>query len=387
MKSIYLDANATTPLCDAAWEAMKPAWVDHYGNPASAHHIGRRARQLLESAREQIAADLDADPEEVIFTSGATEANNLALFGQLGQDNAGTVIAAPIEHPCVLEPLQQLARQGLRIDWLPVTATGFVEHSAVMARCTEQTRLITLMLANHETGAIQPVRHVAKTRPGSIAIHCDAAQAVGKIPVRFHDLGVTSLSVSAHKFAGPKGIGLLLLRRGWRLQPRFFGGHQQQGFRPGTEAVALALGLAAALRTACQNLEQTRIRLVEMSRRLFTQLQARAAPVLLNGPDLDSTQRLPGTLNLSFPGCRSDLLLVRLDLAGVACSAGAACSSGSFLPSPGLRAMGLAEERLNSALRFSLGPQLSPAEIDEAAERICQCVLALRAARGASSQA
>ena len=382
MNSIYLDYNATTPLCREAWEAMKPAGMDQFGNPASAHHFGRRARQLLESAREQIAADLDADPDEVLFTSGATEANNLAIFGLLGSSLHGTVLAAPIEHPCILEPLEQLSRQGLTREWLPVTPTGQVEQTAVLARCNEETRLITLMLANHETGALQPVRHIAKTRPRSIPIHCDAAQAVGKIPVRFHDLGVTSLSVSAHKFAGPKGIGLLLLRRGVRLQPRFFGGHQQHGYRPGTEPVALILGMAAALRVAYQNLEQNQQRIAAMSRRLLEQLQERVPPVVLNGPDLNDAERLPGTLNLSLPGCRADILLVRLDLAGVACSTGSACSSGSLLPSPVLRAMGVPDECLHSALRISLGPNLTDMELDEAADRICRCVTELRAAGG-----
>lgn len=374
--SLYLDSNATTPLRPEAWEAMRPA-LEAFGNPASAHHAGRKARQLLEAAREQVADHLGASPEEVTFTSGATEANNLALFGLAGTP-PGSILAAGIEHPCILEPLRQLARKDFTIDWLPVTPRGQVEQSAIRARITDNTRFICLMLANHETGAIQPVRHVAKTLPKTIFLHCDAAQAVGKISVDFHDLGVTTLSASAHKFGGPKGIGLLLTRTGVKLQPLLFGGHQQGGRRPGTESVAQALGLARALELAVAEREASQTQLHQLRARLLEQLQAAVSPVVLNSPAPGDVDGLPGTLNLSFPGCRSDVLLMRLDLAGIACSTGSACSSGSLLPSPVLQAMGVPDAILRSAIRFSLGPMLSPADIDEAAQRIAACVNDLR---------
>jgi cysteine desulfurase len=230
------------------------------------------------------------------------------------------------------------------------------------------------MLANHETGAIQPVRELAARRPPGVAFHCDAAQAVGKVLVSFRDLGVTALTASAHKFGGPKGVGLLLLMRGAKFAPQLFGGHQQQGRRPGTEPVALAVGLAAALDLACREMEANRANAGELRRRLFTALQRDASPVVLNGPPIDDPAALPYTLNVSFPGCRADLLLMSLDLAGVACSAGSACSSGSLRPSPVLEAMGVPDGVLLSALRFSFGFGQTAAEIDEAARRIVGCV-------------
>ncbi len=229
---------------------MRPFAVEAYGNPASAHGFGRQARRGLEDARERIAALLGAHSDEVIFTSGATEANNLALFGLAG-DPPAPLLASPVEHPSVLEPLRQLAASGFALDWLPVDGRGVVQT----AGSNPAARLLAVMLVNHETGAVQPVRELAQRVAGRAAFHCDATQAVGKIPIHFHDLGVTSLALSAHKFHGPKGAGALLLRRGVKLRPRTWGGHQQQGRRPGTEAVPLAVGLAAALELACHEME------------------------------------------------------------------------------------------------------------------------------------
>lgn len=392
MAPIYLDHNATTPLLPEAWEAMRQVLTGAFGNPSSAHHAGRQARQHLEDARERVAGLLGAHPDEVIFTSGATEANNLAIFGLAAEP--GHLLAAPIEHPCVVEPLKQLAGRGIELEWLPVTRRGHVETATVLDRVREDTRLVCLMLANHETGAIQPVWHVAKTLPKSVPLHCDAAQAIGKVPVNFRGLGVTTLSASAHKFRGPKGVGLLLLRRGVKLRPLFHGGHQQRGHRPGTEPVALAVGLAVALQYAVRDLDANRAKLEGLRQRLLDQLCARLgssgflpsplggegdqAALVLNGPAPGEPDGLPTTLNLSFPGCRADVLLVRLDLAGVACSTGSACSSGSLLPSPVLQAMGVPDDVLRSAIRFSLGPTLTEADIDDAADRIATTVLNLR---------
>src|SRR5579883_2810179 len=241
MTPIYLDHNATTPLLPEAWEAMRPVMAEAFGNPASAHHAGRRARQFLDDARERVAALLGAHPDEVVFTSGATEANNLAIFGLAG-DPPGRVVASPIEHPCVAEPLRQLAARGFGVEWLPVDRRGVV---AGRPATSDGLSLVSVMLANHETGAIQPVRDLVAAVPGG-PFHCDAAQAVGKISINFRDLGVTALTASAHKFRGPKGVGVLLLKRGAKLRPLFHGGHQQRGHRPGTEPAALAVGMAVA---------------------------------------------------------------------------------------------------------------------------------------------
>jgi cysteine desulfurase len=405
MAPIYLDHNATTPLLPAAWEVMRPLMTGAVGNPASAHHAGRAARRALEDAREAVAALLGAFPDEVIFTSGATEANNLAVFGLVdarrGGDEGyiarglprgpdaprpgaspglytGHVLASPVEHPCVTGPLEQLAARGVEVEWLPVSPRGIVPVESVVPRVRPDTRLVSVMLANHETGALQPVRDIARSLPPGVPVHCDAAQAVGKAPVNFRDLGVTALTASAHKFGGPVGVGVLLLKRGALLRPLTYGGHQQQGRRPGTEPVVLAVGMAAALEHTFLHLDANRAHLGALRARLWDRLRELAAPVVLNGPEIGSPDALPTTLNVSFPGCRADVLLMALDLAGVACSTGSACSSGSLLPSPVLRAMGVPDEVLRSAIRFSFGPGVDFADIDEAADRIGSAVRRVR---------
>jgi cysteine desulfurase len=374
MDEIYLDNNATTPLLPAVWEAMRPYFTGIYGNPASAHWAGRRARQALEDARERTAALLGADPGEVIFTSGATEANNLALFGLAGQ-GGGRLVTSPIEHPSVAEPIGQLARRGFAVDRLPVDPSGVVGADALPGLLRPETRLVSVMLANNETGAIQPVAQLVARLPSGIAFHCDAAQAAGKLRLHFHELGVTTLALTAHKFHGPKGVGVLLVRRQAPLTPQLFGGHQQQARRPGTEAVALAVGLARALELAEQDRQARHEHGLRLRKRFLEAIRSTASPVVLNGP---AEGGLPHTLNLSFPGCKSDALLMNLDLAGVACSTGSACSSGSLLPSPVLQAMGVPEPVLHSAMRFSLSALLSEADIEEAVHRIAAVVTRLR---------
>jgi cysteine desulfurase len=366
MAFIDLDHNATTPLLPEAAEAMRAA---PGGNPSSVHSAGRRARQALEDARERVAALLGASPDEVVFTSGATEANNLAIFGL-----AGPAVASHLEHPCVIEPLRRLEARGVPVEWRPVDERGRV----VAGVCDPGSRLVCLMLANHETGTVQPVRDVARSLPPGVALHCDAAQAAGKISVNFRELGATTLAVSAHKFGGPPGVGALVVKRGTKLEPLLFGGHQQQGRRPGTEPVALAVGMATALDACVRDMDANRAKLEALRARLWSRLNALAAPVVLNGPEIGSSDVVPTTLNVSFPGCRADLLLMALDLAGVACSTGSACSSGSLLPSPVLRAMGVPDDVLRSALRFSFGPRTRPEEIDDAANRIAAAVRSMR---------
>jgi cysteine desulfurase len=353
---------------------MRPFLGERAGNAASSHGFGRHARRALEDARERIAALLDAEPDEVVFTSGATEANNLALFG-LVPPAPGVIVTSPIEHPCVVEPVRQLAGRGYTHVCLPVTAAGAVDLER--ADFPAETCLVSVMLANHETGAVQPVEDLARRLDGRAPFHCDAAAAAGKVPVSFRKLGVTALTVSAHKLHGPPGIGALLVKRHAKLRPLFWGGHQQQGRRPGTEPVALAVGMAAALEWCERNRERHHTRVLALRRRFLDGLRAGAAPIVLNGPAEDG---IPHTINVSFPGCAADVLLMKLDLAGVACSTGSACSSGSLLPSPVLRAMGLPAELLRSAMRFSLSSLLGETEVDEAINRICLCVNELRRA-------
>lgn len=372
MTVIDLDANATTSLLPEAWEAMRPVMLEESGNPSSAHSLGRKARRYLDESREIIAGCLDAKSDVIILTSGATEANNLALFGLAG-DPPGHLITSPIEHPCVVEPFKQLESRGFEVGRVSVDRNCRFEKNIVLSAMRPDTRLVSLMLANHETGAVQPIGDIATSLPKTVIMHTDAAQAVGKIPVSFRSLGVTALTASAHKFGGPKGVGFLILKSGTKLKPLQFGGHQQKGFRPGTEPVALAVGMAAALSHAVRELENTRRQLFERREQLWNRLKNEANAVL-NGPNIDDRESLPNTLNVSFPGCRADLLLMALDLAGVACSTGSACSSGSLLPSPVLTAMGLPEELLRSAIRFSLSPKHRESDIQDAGDRIVAAV-------------
>lgn len=365
---IDLDANATTPLHPAAAEAMARCWRDLGGNAASAHRLGQRARQALETARETVAHLLDAEPTEVLFTSGATEANNLALHGLLaGQPHPWHIIASPLEHPSVSEVLERWQAKGeATVDWLPADAEGQVHPSDLRNRLRPQTRLVTVMLANHEMGAVLPVARLAVTA-GGVPFHCDAVQAVGKIPVSFRQLGVTTLSASAHKFHGPQGVGLLLVRQGTALEPLLLGGHQQGGRRPGTEPVALAVGCATALEVACREMAERTAHLRRLRECFLEELRRAAVAPEINGP---ISGGLPHVVNVSFAGLPGEVLFMRLDLAGLACSRGSACASGSLLPSPVLRAMGLPADRVQAALRFSFSYLRTEAEVRRAAQII-----------------
>jgi cysteine desulfurase len=370
---IYLDNNSTTPTLPAVWEAMRPFLETEYGNPASAHRVGSKARKALENARERISHLLGAHADEVVFTSGATEANNIALFGLAGSP-PGHVIVSSIEHPSVLEPMERLAKAGFEMTRLPVDFEGRVHVDTLQNAVRPNSRLVSVMLANHETGVVQPTKRFVDAVDGRAAFHCDATQAVGKIPVHFHELGVTTLSFSGHKFHGPKGIGALLVRRNTNLQPLTWGGHQQQGRRPGTEPVALVIGMTTALELWHADAGERERKVTRLRCLLVEGLERLCSPIAING----STDGLPHTVNVSFPGCQADVLLIGLDMAGVACSTGSACSSGSLLPSPVLRAMHVSEDRRASAMRFSLSPLLSEDEVTDAVNRIAMVVNRLR---------
>lgn len=376
MSSIYLDHNATTPLDPEVLEAMRPYFLTA-GNADSRHAAGRQARRAWEEAKETVARILGAEPGEVIFTSGGTEANNLAVFGLAGIHQVpGHVVSSPIEHPAVAEAVARLEVEKFRVDRPPVNAEGLADAELMAAEFTERTRLATLMLANNETGAIQPVQRLAGLAlVQGIPVHTDAVQAVGRIPVNFHALGVTSLAASAHKFHGPLGIGLLLVRKGFRLRSWLVGGGQQQGRRPGTMAVPLAVGLAVALERWHAGAETRRARWLALRDRLETGLIAALGVdrVIRNGP-ADSALRLPQTVNLGFVGLDGDALLMQLDLAGIAVSLGSACASGSTRLSPTLVAMRVPGDRLRSSVRFSLGASTTETDIEEAICRIVKVV-------------
>jgi cysteine desulfurase len=376
---IYLDYNATAPLDSDVFEAMRPYFLAA-GNAESRHAFGRAARRAWEGAKETVAGILGADPTEVIFTSGGTEANNLAIYGLAGAESSpGHVVSSPIEHPAIAEPVARLEAAGFEVNLASINEHGVAEIKSVTGFLRNATRFATLMLTNNETGAIQPVRELAAVAAEhGIPVHTDAVQAVGRIPVDFHALGVTSLAASGHKFHGPVGIGILLVKSGVRLGSRLFGGGQQQGRRPGTVAVPLAVGLAAALKKWHDQAAARSARWRSLRDRLEAGLTAALGPgrVIRNGP-ADDLLRLPQTVNLGFPGIDGDALLMQLDLAGIAASLGSACASGSTRPSPSLIAMRVPDDRLRSSVRFSLGAATSEEEIEEAVVRIIRVAQSL----------
>lgn len=380
MRRIDLDANATTPVDPAVLEAMRPHWLAG-GNPEGRHSLGRAARRAWDEARETVARVLGAHRDEVVFTSGGTEANNLAILGLVGDGPPGHVVAAPIEHPAVAEPLGYLESRGWAVARSEVWSNGQANLASLEASFRPETRLATLMLAHNETGVVQPVvalAEIAATR--GVAIHTDAVQAAGRVPIDFHALGVATLAASAHKLHGPAGVGVLVVRRGLKLAPRLFGGGQQGGVRPGTPSVALAVGMAAAL----ERWESERDERITRWRRLRDRLEAALrtglgdATVVRHGSTREGC-RLPQTLHVGFEGVDANSLLIQLDMAGVCVSLGSACASGSTRPSPTLLAMGVPEALARGSIRFSLGATTTEADVDEAAVRVVEVVARARA--------
>jgi cysteine desulfurase len=380
MNPIYLDNNATTRIDPRVAEAMHQCYLAGCANPASQHQPGQKCRRILERARETVAQTLgcqvcDLHPDQVIFTSGGTEANNLAILGLTGRE-PGRVIISAIEHSSVAGPALRLRNLGFDVQTIRVSADGVVDRDHFSALFTPQTRLVSVMLGNNETGVLQPVREIAALcRNAGVPIHTDAVQVVGKLPVRLRDLGVTALSVGAHKFHGPCGIGALLVHQGTKLEPLLTGGLQQHGLRPGTEPVALAVGLEKALSLWAAEAYDRAERLTRLRTRLEQGLVGELPDVVING---SKAPRLPHTANVAFPGVDRQALLMALDVAGIACATGSACASGSTEPSPVLQAMGLPAEIINSSLRFGLGADTTDREIDEAVCRISRAVRELR---------
>jgi len=378
VSEIYLDNNATTQPLPEVVETVARHLRDSYGNPSSRHAPGRRARRVLEDSREQIATILGAIPGELIFSSGGTESNNLAVLG-LTACQPATIVASPGEHPSNLEACHVRQKQGWQIDTLSVDGSGLFDltSSCWTDRDWTQCRLAAVILAHNETGVIQQTKPlVDQAARSGFAVHLDGVQAVGKLPVKFRDLGATTLSFGAHKFHGPRGIGGLLVREGVQLAPGFaVGGLQETGRRAGTEAVALVAGMAKALELWHQSQAARTTYVTRLRDRLETQLLAEAPPAVVNGREAD---RLPNTLNISFPGVDGEALLVALDLEGVAASLGSACASGSIEPTPILVAMGLPAELYRSALRLTLSCLTTQDEVDEAVRRISQVVKYLR---------
>jgi len=371
---IYLDHHATTPLDPRVLDAMLPYLREEFGNAASTSHaLGWRAEAAVEDARERIAAALAARPQEVVFTSGATESNNLALLGAFGATGRGHAISVVSEHPSVLDPCRQLERAGIDLTLLPVSSQGLIELEALEAAFRDDTRLVSVMAANNEIGVLQPIARIgALCRERGALFHTDAAQAAGRIALDVQAGAIDLLSLSAHKFYGPKGAGALFVRARdprVRLEPRQWGGGHEGGLRSGTLAVPQIVGMAKALELSLAEREAEQARLRALRDLLWERLSADLEGVRLNGhPEL----RLAGNLNVAFEGVDGERLL--LGLPGLAVSSGSACASATPGPSHVLSALGLPKKLAGASLRFGLGRGTSEAEIEQAAERVVEAV-------------
>ena len=373
---IYLDYNATTPVDPRAFEAMLPYLRDEFGNPSSSHVYGQVAHDAVDRARGQVAGLLGAKPDEIVFTGGGSEADNLAIKGiaEARREQGDHIITSQIEHPAVLETCRYLERHAYRVTYLPVDQHGLVDPQDVARAITPRTILVTIMHANNETGSIQPIAEIGRiARTHDVLMHTDAAQSTGKIPTQVDELNVDMLTVAGHKLYAPKGVGALYVRRGVRLEPLIHGASHESGRRAGTENVAFIAGLGEACRIAGENLAESVQRLCSLRDRLFAALGARDGQVVLNG---HPTQRLPNTLNVSFLGIDGNALLSAVP--EIAASTGSACHSGRTDPSPVLLAMSIAPKLALGAVRFSLGRWTSEEEIDRAALLVGERVGALR---------
>ncbi len=383
MQRIYMDANATTQLDPQVFEAMRPWLMGSFGNASSIHHYGQQARMAVERARDEVAGALGARANEIIFTSGATESDNLALFGVVAKAlDAGEpahLITSAIEHHAVLHAAEELERRGARVTYLPVGSEGVVDPDDVRRALRPETRLISLMLANNETGALQPVEAAARiAAEAGIPVHTDAVQAVGKMPLNVKTLGVRMLSLSGHKLHGPQGVGALWVGRGVRLQPLLYGGAHERQRRAGTENLPGIVGLGAAVRGGTSALRDGAAdRIAAMRDRLEQGLLASIAECGVNGPTA-SGARLPNTTNLWFDHLEGEALVIALDLKGLALSGGSACASGATEPSHVLTAMGLSAHRARASLRFSLSRMTTDDEIDRALGLVPAAVARLR---------
>ncbi len=379
MNKIYLDHSATTRTDEDVARAMLEFMTDHYGNPSSVHSFGRSARKAVEEAREKVAKAIGAEPNEIIFTSGGTEADNLAIRGVAfaNRKRGNHIITSSIEHHAVLDTCKALEREGFEVTYLPVDEYGRVNPDDVRNAITDQTVLVSVMHANNEVGTIQPIREIgALAREKGVFFHSDTVQSVGKIPVDVDELNIDLLSISAHKFYGPKGIGCLYMRKGVRMLPISFGGSQERKRRPGTLNVPGIVGFGMAIDKAVASLDEQMAYQTRLRDKLIKELTAGIDEVKLNG---HPTERLPNNVNLSFRYIEGESLLLSLDMKGIAASSGSACTSGSLDPSHVLLALGLSHEIAHGSLRMTLGKDNTEEEIDYVIEVLPEIVERLRA--------
>ncbi len=379
MKKIYLDHAATTPVDPEVLQAMLPYFTDSFGNPSSIHSFGRETRKIIEDARVIVAKELGAEePREIIFTGCGSESDNLALKGIASayKDKGNHIITSSIEHHAIFDTCKYLERQGFEITYLPVDADGLVDPRDVLKALTERTVLVSIMHANNEVGTIQPIAVIGRLlKERKILFHTDAVQSVGSIPVNVNDLSVDLLSLSAHKFYGPKGVGALYIRKGTRIHSLIHGGGQERNRRAGTENIAGIVGLAKAIQLANSQLSDNQSKTTYLRDYLIDTAFNKIDHLRLNG---HRTERLPGNVNLSFEYIEGESLLLNLDLRGIAASSGSACTSGSLEPSHVLLAMGLCHEIAHGSLRITIGKSNTREEINYLLEVLPEIVNKLR---------
>lgn len=379
MRQLNFDYNATTPVAPSVQQALLPFLSEHYGNPSSSHALGRACHEAIEDARGQLASLLGCDPDEIIFTGGGTESNNLALKGlafRRGRSAGGHLVISAVEHPSVLEPARFLERWGFDVTVVPVTGQGVVQPAAVRQALRSDTLLVSVMLANNEVGVVQPLRQIASIcREAGVPLHTDAAQAVGKIRTQVDELEVDLLTVAGHKMYAPKGVGVLYVRQGINLEPVLHGAGHESGLRAGTENVPGIVGLGAAAALAANSLDASQERLQRLRDRLLDALRAGVGELLVVHGEL--APRLPNTLSVSFPGVIGHELLARVP--ELFASTGSACHSAAAAQSPTLAAMGVASDIARGAIRLSLGWYTSEEDVEQAASLLIGAWEALRA--------
>lgn len=378
MKKVYLDYNATTPVHPEVINAMLPFYEEIFGNASSIHQFGQQARKAIYEVREKVAEFIGAEPEEIVFTSGGTESDNLAIKGvaYANEKKGKHIITSSIEHHAVLNSCKYLEKQGFQVTYLAVDKYGLVDPDDVKRAITKETILITIMHANNEVGTIEPISEIGKiAKEKGIYFHTDAVQSVGKIPVNVNELNVDLLSLSAHKIYGPKGIGVLYIRKGTRIQSLIHGGHHEKNRRAGTENVPGIVGLGKAIEIAKSSMDKESIYLTNLRNRLHSGIIEKIDYVQLNG---HPEKRLPNTLNMSFEFVEGESIILSLDMKGIAVSSGSACTSGSLEPSHVLKSMGVDPSVAQGSIRFSLGKDNTEEDINYVLEVLPEIISRLR---------
>ena len=377
-RKVYLDYAATTPISSEVYREMLDAYTKYYGNNSSLYTPGREANSALEEARAKIAKAINAEPDEIYFTSGGSESDNWAIKGiaRANRDKGNHIITSAIEHPAILEACKSLEKEGFRVTYVPVDEKGVVNYAEIIKSICPDTILISIMTANNEVGTLQPIRAISELAKGNdIVFHTDAVQAVGNIPIDVKEIGVDSLSLSAHKFYGPKGVGALYVRKGVRIEKLIDGGNQEYGKRAGTVNVPECVGMGKAIEIACSNIEEDTKNLKTIRRYFLKTISEKIHNIALNG---HTTQRIANNISISFEGIEGEALVLLLDKEGVYVSTSSACASESLKPSHVLKAMGLSDEEARSTIRFTIGKSTTKDDVDYVVETVRKCVKKLR---------